>query len=693
MIGCEVVLAVAAATAGVAALQSSTPVEGLGILYLLAVLLIAIRRGQWPALITAVLSVLTFNYLYIPPRHQLTIAHSADVVELVVLLIAAAVVGRLAAVARERAAEAESRAQLATAREREAKLVAEVASAILAGESVGAQLETIGNRVALATDAGRARVVLEPVPVAAPDEITVPLHARAGNAWLYLTRDVRWDREAIERVADSIGRLVDVAVERERISERSAETEASHRAEIAKTAILHAISHDLRSPLTAITTAGSALAIGGVTEAERAELIEVIEVESARLAKLVDDLLDLSRIESGAVSPQADWCDLHDVVASAAAHSSGAHPVEFTLPADLPLVRADAAQLERVFSNLIENAVKFSPPGTAGSDQRRRQRRARRRARGRPRQRDPTALPLAGVRAVLPWTWRGRRRIWPGTGDLPRLRRGQRRPDRLAEREGRGDLVHRQLPSREPASRRRGRRGRRDMSAGAPRVLVVDDEPQIVRGLKILLRSAGYAVEAAETKADALVELVSRPPDALVLDLVLPDGRGVEICQEVRRWSRLPILVLSAVGDEREKVRALDAGADDYVTKPFGTDELLARLRALLRRSADIGGSPRIEIGELVIDLSDRLVTRGGEPVHLTPIEFDLLRVLAQHQGRLVTHRLLLREVWGPEYGAETHYLRVHVAHIRAKLEPDPSRPRYVITEPGVGYRLRDPAS
>jgi two-component system, OmpR family, KDP operon response regulator KdpE len=229
------------------------------------------------------------------------------------------------------------------------------------------------------------------------------------------------------------------------------------------------------------------------------------------------------------------------------------------------------------------------------------------------------------------------------------------------------------------------------MSSTPPRVLVVDDEPQIVRGLKILLRSAGYTVEAAETKAEALVELVSRPPDALVLDLVLPDGRGVEICEEVRRWSRLPILVLSAVGDEREKVRALDAGADDYVTKPFGTDELLARLRALLRRSADVAGSPRIEIGELVIDVADRTVTRtgpGGGPIHLTPIEFDLLRVLAQHQGRLVTHRQLLQEVWGPEYGAETHYLRVHVAHIRAKLEPDPSRPQYVITEPGVGYRL-----
>jgi two-component system KDP operon response regulator KdpE len=223
------------------------------------------------------------------------------------------------------------------------------------------------------------------------------------------------------------------------------------------------------------------------------------------------------------------------------------------------------------------------------------------------------------------------------------------------------------------------------------RVLVVDDEPQIVRGLKIILRDAGYAVESAETKAQALALLASRPPDALVLDLVLPDGQGVEVCREVRRWSRLPILVLSAVGDEREKVRALDAGADDYVTKPFGTDELLARLRAVMRRSADQSGGSELSIGDLVIDVPDRRVVRGGQEVHLTPIEFDLVRVLAQHGGRLVTHRQLLQEVWGPEYGQETHYLRVHVAHIRAKLELDPSRPQYLITEPGVGYRLRDP--
>ncbi len=226
-------------------------------------------------------------------------------------------------------------------------------------------------------------------------------------------------------------------------------------------------------------------------------------------------------------------------------------------------------------------------------------------------------------------------------------------------------------------------------SAGQ-RVLVVDDEPQIVRALKVILRSAGYATEAAESKEEALNAVSVRPPDAMVLDLVLPDGSGVEVCADVRRWSSLPIIVLSAVGDEREKVRALDAGADDYITKPFGTDELLARLRAVLRRATEDGGEPSIAVGDMTVDLAARTVTRGEAEVHLTPIEFGLLKVLVQHRGRLVTHRQLLHEVWGPSYENETHYLRVHVAHIRSKLEPEPSRPRYVITEPGVGYRLRD---
>jgi two-component system, OmpR family, KDP operon response regulator KdpE len=223
-------------------------------------------------------------------------------------------------------------------------------------------------------------------------------------------------------------------------------------------------------------------------------------------------------------------------------------------------------------------------------------------------------------------------------------------------------------------------------------VLVVDDEPQILRALGVILRNAGYDVDTAATKSEALDAVAVRPPDALVLDLVLPDGSGVDVCREVRRWSQLPIVVLSAVGDEREKVRALDAGADDYITKPFGTEELLARLRAVLRRVGDERDEPVVTVGELSIDLADRRVTRNGEQVHLTPIEFDILRELARHSGKLVTQRQLLQTVWGPGYDLETHYLRVHVAHIRAKIEPDPAHPAYLITEPGVGYRLREPA-
>ena len=223
------------------------------------------------------------------------------------------------------------------------------------------------------------------------------------------------------------------------------------------------------------------------------------------------------------------------------------------------------------------------------------------------------------------------------------------------------------------------------------RVLVVDDEPQILRALETTLRGAGYDVETAHDGETALTRAAARPPEAVILDLVLPDRSGIEVCRELRAWLKAPVLVLSAVGEERDKVEALDAGADDYVTKPFGIDELLARLRAALRR-ADAPGDPVLEIGELKIDLDKRVVQRDGEAVSLTPHEFALLRYLAENEGRLLTHRSILREVWGPSYQSESHYLHVYVSQLRRKIEPDPTRPRYLLTEAGAGYRLVAPS-
>jgi two-component system KDP operon response regulator KdpE len=238
------------------------------------------------------------------------------------------------------------------------------------------------------------------------------------------------------------------------------------------------------------------------------------------------------------------------------------------------------------------------------------------------------------------------------------------------------------------------------MNAGG-RILVVDDELQILRALKVILREAGYEPVAVATAEEALDTAATRPPDAAIVDLVLPDGDGIEVCRQLRGWSEMPILVLSAVGEEEQKVRALEAGADDYVTKPFGARELVARLGAALRRAGRNAEEPTILVEGLELDLAKRVVRCDGEEVHLTPIEYDLLRVLARNRGRLMTHRALLTEVWGPAYGDDIRTLRTHIANLRHKIEPREGgaeavggspgahgRPRYIRTDPGVGYRF-----
>jgi two-component system KDP operon response regulator KdpE len=219
------------------------------------------------------------------------------------------------------------------------------------------------------------------------------------------------------------------------------------------------------------------------------------------------------------------------------------------------------------------------------------------------------------------------------------------------------------------------------------RVLVCDDEMQIRRALRVVLKDAGFEVTETADAAEALDAVSVKPPDAAIIDLILPDGDGVEVCRSIRSWSEMPILVLSAVGEEEQKVRALEAGADDYVTKPFGPRELIARLKAALRRAGESEDEPAITADGLVIDLAGHTVTRHGEEIHLTPIEFRLLQTLAGNRGRLMTHRALLTEVWGPGWEDDTQTLRTHIANLRRKIEPGDGQ-RYIRTDPGVGYRF-----
>jgi two-component system, OmpR family, KDP operon response regulator KdpE len=225
------------------------------------------------------------------------------------------------------------------------------------------------------------------------------------------------------------------------------------------------------------------------------------------------------------------------------------------------------------------------------------------------------------------------------------------------------------------------------MTATRPRVLVVDDEGQILRALRVILREAGFEAVPASTGEEALDLAALQNPDAAIIDLLLPDFDGIELCRRLREWTDMPLIVLSAVGDEDAKVRALAAGADDYVTKPFGPRELVARLEANLRRIAPDPEEAQIKVDGLEVDLARRTVTVNGDEVHLTPTEFDLLRLLVRNRGRLMTHRDLLMSVWGPGYGDDTQVLRAHIANLRRKIEP-PEGPRYIRTDPGVGYRF-----
>jgi two-component system, OmpR family, KDP operon response regulator KdpE len=228
------------------------------------------------------------------------------------------------------------------------------------------------------------------------------------------------------------------------------------------------------------------------------------------------------------------------------------------------------------------------------------------------------------------------------------------------------------------------------MTEPSVNVVLIEDEKQIRRFVKAALEAEGVSVHEADTGQRGLIEAATRKPDLVIVDLGLPDTDGLDVIRELRSWTDLPVIVLSARSQESEKVAALDAGADDYLTKPFGVSELMARIRAHLRRRNQGGGTdtPSVRFGEIEVDLAMRRVTRHGEAVHLTPIEYRLLATLVRHAGRVLTHRQLLRDVWGPSHVESNHYLRIYMGHLRQKLERDAAQPEHIVTETGVGYRL-----
>ena len=578
----------------------------LGVLYVFAVLPVAVVWGLWLALPVSVASMLAFNWFFLPPVHTFTLADSENWFALAVYLATAVVVSELAARARRRAASAEQR-------ERESALLAQLATELLGGRELNDELDQVASRAAQVLGVPEATIELGPPRRPPAGASPHPLEAadRAVGT-IYVPEGSDPHVAARHRFLPALAALLAVAVERDRLEKEALEAEALRRSDLVKTALLRAVSHDLRSPLTGIRTAVGALqnATLQLSPEDRDELLETIDVDSERLSRLVGDLLDLSRLEAGGAAPAPEVWALDDLVHEAVDLLGARDRVE--VAGEAPLVNVDATQIQRVLANLIENALKFSPEGAKVHV---RITATRMEAIVRVVDQGPGLAEDELERVFEPF-YRRETASSAGAGLGLAIARGFAAANGgrvwAESRPGPGRVVRARAPGR------RGAGGAAGVSSNGQRVLVVDDEPQILRALRATLRGAGYTVDSAATAEEALTAAAAHPPEAVILDLVLPDGSGTDVCRELRSWSDAPVIVLSAVGEEREKIAALDAGADDYVTKPFSVDELLARLRAVLRRRSGLGPEPVIEVGDLRIDVAERTVTSGGERVKLS---------------------------------------------------------------------------
>ncbi len=673
------------------------------LLFLSIVVAAALAGGLLPALAAAAVGSLLLNYYFAPPIHTWTIADADNILAIVIFVLVGIAVASVVDLAARRTQQA--------ARLRgEAEILSLLAGSVLRGETgLPVLLERVRETFAMESVALLEREderrpwtqagSVGPRPAARPDDADVDVPA---GEHMSLALRGRVLPAEDRRVLGAFAAQATAVLERRRLLTEAERVRRLEETDRIRTALLAAVSHDLRTPLAAIKAAVSSLRTEEVTwsAADEAELLAAIEEGADRLDHLVGNLLDMSRIQAGAVTPLLRETDLDEVVPLALGGVPGGS-VALDIPESLPMVAADRGLLERAVANLVENAVKYAPHGA----------------------RVLLSASALGGRVELRVVDRG-----PGVPDVDKERifePFQRRGDAprgdgvglgLAVARGFVEAMNGTLTAEDtpgggltmvvmlnaaagtpPAAPgiafgsplMTARTPERPEGDRMPRVLVVDDEPQLVRALAINLRARKYDVHAASDGAGALQLAADHHPDVIILDLGLPDMDGIEVIHGLRGWTRVPIIVLSARHASDEKVEALDAGADDYVTKPFGMDELLARLRAAVRRAAPgPADSALVETGAFTVDLGAKRVRRQGTDIRLTPTEWHVLECLARNAGRLVTQKQLLREVWGPGYVTETNYLRVYMAQLRRKLEPDPSRPHHLVTEPGMGYRF-----
>ena len=627
--------------------------------------------GVWPALTAAVVGFLLVNWYFTPPVHTFTVEEGENLLALSVFLAVAAVVSGFVSLAARRAAdgararaEAEALAGLAGAApcpfslDGLRRILALDAVAVFHRTDAGWTLDHATGAPVPETPSGR-QVELDDIHV-----LTI-----VGRAV---------ESEADNRILDAFAREITSSLALEELTAEASEAGTLAAAGDLRTAILSAVSHDLRTPLSGIKASVTSLLQEDVewTPEARHEFLLTIDEESDRLNDLVGNLLDMSRLQTGALDVSLSAVGVDEVIPAALA-SIGARAAEVDVDVDEthPRVLADPGLLERALANVIVNALNHSPPGervrvVAGA--------AGDAVDVRVVDRGPGVPPGDRETVFLPFQRLGDTGGGDGVGTRPRGRERVRGGDRR----GRGDRGH---PGR------RADDGVPPQGGAVTRILVVDDEPQLLRALGTNLKARDYEVDLAPTGELALTLAARNHPDLVVLDLGLPGIDGIEVIQGLRGWTQVPIIVLSVREGERDKVAALDAGADDYVTKPFGMDELLARLRAALRRAAPADETAAVVTPDFTVDLAAKRVTNAAGDVRLTPTEWEIVEILVRNPGKLITQRQLLHEVWGPQYSTETNYLRVYMAQIRRKLEPDPSRPRSFHTEARMGYRFDPP--